>query len=179
MRVLPSAAAAAALLVTASGLLADGWSYDWKGDSTSERDPAIALAGTGSPATSENSLAKEVAALEFAQLAAWNNHDIAGYLRWYWNSPDLLSIGNGDKVVGYNALSAETYKAFGADPSSMGHTRLDRLRVKMLATDTAVIQASYVSSMSKHVDSIEDTSIVRHFSEGWRIVFESATIHSQ
>ena len=66
MRLLPSAAAAAALLMTGSGLLADDWSYDSQPDSATAQKSAKAV----SPhAQSEVTLALEVAALEEARAA--------------------------------------------------------------------------------------------------------------
>ena len=176
MRVLPSAAAAAALLMTGSGLLADDWSYDSQADQATGQKSTQAVSP---PAQSEVKLALEVAALEEAQLVAWNNHDLAGYLQLYWNNPELISLSNGDEIVGYTALANEMQTAFGTNPTSMGQTRMDRLRIKMVGNDTAIMVASYVTTTSKHVDAIEDMTVVRHFPEGWRIVFESATIHAQ
>jgi uncharacterized protein (TIGR02246 family) len=179
MRVLPSAAATAALLMTGSFLLADEWSYDSQTDQAMAQKSAGADVLALSSAQSEVQLAREVAALEEAQLVAWNKHDLAGYLQWYWNSPELISLSNGDEIVGYTALANEMRTAFGTNPTSMGQTMMDRLRIKMVGNDTAIMVASYVTTTSKHVDAIEDMTVVRHLPEGWRIVFESATIHAQ
>lgn len=179
MRVLPSTAAAAALLVTCSGLLGADWSYDSKSDPSMGEKASGAAAQAGAAMTSQAPLGREVAGIEYAQLAAWNRHDLTGYLSFYWNSPELISLSNGDELVGYSAVASQFLGAFSKDPSSMGNPRLNRLRVKLLGPDTAVVVASYVVTTSKHVDSCEDTSLVRRFSEGWRIVFESTNIHSQ
>ena len=133
----------------------------------------------GAPMTSQAPLGREVAGIEYKQLAAWNRHDLPGYLSFYWNSPELISSSNGDELVGYSALASQFLGAFSKDPSSMGNARVNRLRVKPLGPDTAVVSASYVVTTSKHVYSCEETSLVRRFSEGWRIVFESTNIHSQ
>jgi beta-aspartyl-peptidase (threonine type) len=172
MRVLPSAAAAAALLMTASGLLADDWSYD------SQTDEATVQA-VSPPAQSEVGRALEVAALEEAQLVAWNNHDLDAYLRWYWNNPGLISLDNGRATVGYSPFADQMRAVYGGNPALMGHTDMGRLRIKMIGTDVAVMVATYVTTTSNHADSIDDTAMVRHFPEGWRIVFESGTVHAQ
>jgi hypothetical protein len=176
MRVLPIAAAAAALLMTGSGLLADDWSYDSQPDSATAQKSAQAV----SPhAQSEATLALEVAALEAAQLVAWNNHDLDGYLRWYWNNPGLISLDNGRATVGYSPFADQLRAAYGADPAIMGHIDMGRIRIKMIGTDAAVMVATYVITTGNHAYSVDDTANVRHFPEGWRIVFESGNVHAQ
>lgn len=179
MRLLPSAAAAAALLMTGSGLFGADWSYDSQSDPEIAQKSAVASAQAVLPAQSEVTLAGEVAALEDAQLVAWNKHNLDAYLRWYWNSPSLISLDNGRATVGFGPFSDLMRSVYGANPGLMGHTDMGRLRIKMIGTDVAVAVATYVTTTSRHVDSVDDTAIVRHFPEGWRIVFESGTVHAQ
>jgi Protein of unknown function (DUF3225) len=159
--------------------LASDWSYDSQNDPGLSQKSSEASGQAVSPASAQVRMACEVAEVEYAQLNAWNKHDLAGYLQWYWNNPELISLSNGDEIVGYPDLANQMRSAFGTNPTSMGQTRMDRLRIKMVGNDTAIMVASYVTKTSKHVDAIEDTTVVRHFSEGWRIVFESATIRAQ
>jgi hypothetical protein len=179
MRVLPSAAAAAVLLMTGSGLFGADWSYDSNSGPSMGEKASGAAVQAGAPMTSQAELAQQVAAVEYAQVDAWNKHDLQSYLQWYWNSPELISLSNGDEIVGFAALANELRTGYGSDPNSMGHVQMERLRVKMTGSDSAVMVASYVITTSKHSDLFEDTTVLKRFSEGWRIVFESANLHAQ
>ena len=176
MRFLSVAMMVAAFVSSAS---ASDWSYDSKSDPFVSTNFSLVAAQAVTPQGSQAALAHQVAAVEYAQVEAWNKHDLQAYLEWYWNSPELISLSNGDEIVGFAALANELRTGFGPEPSSMGHVQMERLRVKMTGSDTAVMVASYVITTSKHSDSIEDTTVLRRFSEGWRIVFESANLHSQ
>jgi hypothetical protein len=162
--------------MTGSGLLADEWSYDSQPDSATPQKSAQAVSP---PAQSEVTLAREVAALEEAQLVAWNKHDLDGYLRWYWNNPGLISLDNGRATVGYTPVADQLRAAYGADPAMMGHIDMGRLRIKMIGTDVAVVLATYIITTGNHTYSCDGTANVRHFPEGWRIVFESGYFHAQ
>jgi hypothetical protein len=167
-----------ALLIFVGGSLA--FAGDWAYDSNNDRAPngANLAAAQGAPLTVEV-VALEVAALEYAQLAAWNKHDLESYLAWYWRSPELIDLTNGEQLIGYDALATQMRTAFGTNPSSMGHTEMGRLRIKMVGKDAAIMVASFVTTTSAHSDAIEDTTFVKRFPEGWKIVFETATIHAQ
>jgi hypothetical protein len=158
---------------------ASDWSYDSKSDPFMSANISSSAAQDVTPQGSQASLAQQVAALGQAQVDAWNKHDLQAYLKWYWNSPELISLSNGDEIVGFAALANDLRTGFGAEPNSMGHVQMERLRIKMTGSDTAVMVASYVIITSKHSDSIDDTTVVKRFSEGWRIVFESANLHAQ
>ena len=170
-----------AMMVTAfvPSVWASDWSYDSNSDPLMSANISAAAAQAVTPQGSQAALAQQVAALEQALVDAWNKHDLQAYLKWYWNSPDLISLSNGDEIVGFAALANELQAGFVPEPNSMGHVQMERLRVKMTGSDTAVMVASYVITTSKHSDSIDDTTVVKRFSEGWRIIFESADLHPQ
>ena len=167
MRLLP----AAIFLVTASWVFAQSeWDYESK---TLTLDSAFAL-----PVNGRLQVVREVLQVEKTQLDAWNRHDIQGYLSVYWHSPELVSRTDSDQIFGYEALAAQLVGSFGSHPESMGHVRMDDLKVKILAPDTACIVGTYVVTTSAHVDAGENTEVLRRFPEGWRIVFETAHIRS-
>ena len=141
------------------------WTYDSK---TGQ------IAGAVSGA--KRKAAQEIVALELSEMAAWNNHNLAGVLAAYWNSPDLVSIaGEEPEVHGFAALQQALTTTY-ADPTTMGTLVLDTLRVQVISDDTASCVASYVVHTAEHTYYCDDTSTLRHFPEGWRIAFERAAI---
>ena len=119
---------------------------------------------------------RDIVALELAEYRAWNSHNMQGVLATYWNSPDLVSIAGDDEVRGFDALQKALLSAY-ANPNTMGHIDLDRLKVQVLADDSACCVASYVVRTQKHVYYCDDTASLRQFpGEGWKIVFERASL---
>lgn len=164
--------AAGLILTSASASVADYWDYDSK-NPPSERDAATASTQTGQNPQS----ALEVVAVEEAQLAAWNRHDLQGYFLAYLRSSELISISEGDQIVGYDAYCARISKSFGNDLASMGEMKEDRLQVKVFSgLAMAMVRATYTLRTPKHVYDIEATELLRRTAEGWRIAFENDSV---
>lgn len=141
------------------------WTYDSK-------TGQISGATTGA----KRQAANEIVALELAEYRAWNNHDLKGVLAVYWNSPDLVSIaGDEPEVHGFEALQNALLTTY-ADPNTMGRIDLDTLRVQVISNDSACCVASYVVHTANHVYYCDDTATLKHWPEGWKIVFERAAI---
>ena len=160
--------AAGLVLTSVSASLANDWDYDSK--------KAVPFGGSAANA-SELALqgnVREIVALEEAQIQAWNRHDLQGYFTAYLRSPELISISEGDEIVGYDAYCAEITKAYGNDPASMGRLQLDHLQVKVFSPAAfATVRASYNMRTPQHVYDIEVTEVLRKTTEGWRITFEN------
>ena len=160
------------LATTSSWVIAQpAWDYESK-------NGAAAAVASAVPLTPRMQVIREVLRIETTQLEAWNRHDIQGYLSVYWHSPELVSKSDSDQIFGFEALASQLVGSFGSQPDSMGHVRMDDLKIKILAPDTACIVGTYVVTTSAHVDAGENTEILRHFPEGWKSVFENAHIRS-
>ena len=155
-----------ALLAPAPILFAQSneWTYDSKTGQLS-----------GSAAGSRRDAARNILNLELAEVRAWNNHDLQGALAVYWASPDLISIAGDNEVHGYDALQKAWFTQY-ANPDTMGQIDLDTLSIQLISADTASCVAGYVVRTQKHVYYCDDTATLRLLPEGWRIVFERATM---
>lgn len=158
--VLLSLLASAPILVAQS----NEWTYNSKTGQLSG-----ATTGTGREA------ALNILNLELAEVRAWNNHDLQGALGAYWSSPDLISIAGDDEVHGFEALKQAWFDQY-ANPDTMGQIDLDTLSIQLISGDTASCVAGYVVRTQKHVYHCDDTATLRKLPEGWRIVFERATM---
>jgi ketosteroid isomerase-like protein len=121
---------------------------------------------------------KEVVNTELGQIDAWNRHDLQAYLAYYWNSPDLISMGGKSQILGYSALATKLIGDYGNDRDSMGTFHLNGMKVKTSGSD-AFIVSNYVANTNSQVYYIENTEVMRHFPYGWRIVFEKGEIRAQ
>jgi hypothetical protein len=113
--------------------------------------------------------------LKLAQRNEWNRHDIRGCLTVYWHSPDLVSLANNEETQGFAALQKELLTAF-ADPNIMGHMDLDSLKIQVVSDDSACCVARYVVKTRHYLYYCDDTSTLKRFPEGWKIVFERTNL---
>jgi hypothetical protein len=131
--------------------------------------------GQLSGATTGRDAAQTILTLELAEVRAWNHHDLQGVLAVYWASPDLISIAGDNEVHGFETLQKALYSQY-ANPDTMGQIDLDTLSIQLISDDTASCVAGYVVKTQKHVYHCDDTATLRLLPEGWRIVFERATM---
>jgi ketosteroid isomerase-like protein len=160
--------AAGLVLTSVSPSLASDWDYD------SKKPMPFGKSATNASEFALQGNVREIVALEEGQIQAWNRHDLQGYFTAYLRSPELISISEGDQIVGFDAYSAEITKAYGNDPASMGQLQLDHLQVKVFSPAAfAIVRTSYNMRTPKHVYDIEVTEILRKTTDGWRIAFEN------
>ena len=60
----------------------------------------------------------------------WNAHDLDGYLSVFWNSPDLLTVIEGEQIKGWGDLNATYHRGY-ASPDEMGYFTPDRIQIQM------------------------------------------------
>jgi len=99
----------------------------------------------------------------------WNAHDLDGYLSVFWNSPDLLTVIEGEQIKGWGDLNATYHRGY-ASPDEMGSFTPDRIQIQMVTADVAVA-LDWWTMRAKRGKAVGTTTVVlRKFQEGWRIV---------
>jgi hypothetical protein len=93
--------AAGLVLTSVSPSLASDWDYD------SKKPMPFGKSATNASEFALQGNVREIVALEEGQIQAWNRHDLQGYFTAYLRSPELISISEGDQIVGFDAYSAE------------------------------------------------------------------------
>ena len=115
-----------------------------------------------------------------AQQAAWNRHDLNGFMAGYWNSPDLTFFSAAQRTAGWQA-SLERYKKNYQDTGKeMGKLEFHDLKVEPLGNDAAFVRGSYHLMMSdgKTPHGLF-TLIFRKFPDGWKIVHDHTSAAEQ
>lgn len=69
-----------------------------------------------------------------AQVMAWNQGDIAGYMKGYWDNDSLIFIGKNGPTYGYRQ-TLERYQKSYPDAAAMGTLRSDIISLKRLAPE--------------------------------------------
>src|SRR5450755_3714546 len=83
-----------------------------------------------------------------AQQAAWNRHDLEGFMSGYWNSPDLTFFSGAHESQGWQAALDRYKKNYQGAGHEMGKLEFSNLRIEMLAPDTAFVRGEFHLTMS-------------------------------
>lgn len=107
------------------------------------------------------------------QVEAWNKGDLEGYMKGYWNSPDLIFIAGANESRGYQAALERYKKSYQSAGHEMGQLDFQELRVNVLSPEAAYATGKFHLKMQ---DGKEPTGrftvILRKFPEGWRIAHD-------
>jgi beta-aspartyl-peptidase (threonine type) len=117
--------------------------------------------------------AKAVEQVLHKQQAAWNRHDLEGFMAGYWNSSELTFFSGGKEQDGWQA-AMERYLARYASPGhEMGQLEFSGLRVEVPCQDFAFVRGSWKLTMSdgKTPHGLF-TLVFRKFPDGWKIVHD-------
>ncbi len=111
------------------------------------------------------------------RLDRWNAHDIEGYIKVYWNSPELLVVIDSEQYNGWRQLH-DSYVNGYPGSTAMGFIEPTRIQVRLLKPDFALALTwwtiSFPSSNRKAVGTT--TMNLQKFDGGWKIVaFHSST----
>ena len=108
-----------------------------------------------------------------AQVGAWNKGDLEGYMKGYWNSPDLIFIAGASENRGYEAALERYKKSYQSAGREMGQLDFQELRIKVLSPDAAYATGKFHLKMSNGKEPTgRFTIILRKFPEGWRIIHD-------
>lgn len=106
-----------------------------------------------------------------AQTRAWNNGDIEGFMRGYWNSPDLV-FASGDSITKGWQPTFDRYKKRYDTRAKMGTLTFSDLEIEILSKDWAKVLGSW--SLQREADNPKGkfTLIFRRFKDGWKVVHD-------
>ncbi len=115
--------------------------------------------------------ADEIKSVMNAQVAAWNGGDIEGFMRGYWNSPQLVFVSGGGVTRGWQP-TLNRYRKNYASRAKMGTLRFSDLEVEVLSKDSAVVLGSWALARDGDNPGGKFTLIFRRFKDGWKIVHD-------
>jgi ketosteroid isomerase-like protein len=105
------------------------------------------------------------------QVVAWNNGDIDGFMKGYWNSPDLTFVSGTNVTKGWTP-TLERYKKSYDSRAKMGILTFSDLDITILSKDSAVVLGKW--SLKRDADNPNGlfTLTFRKIKEGWRIILD-------
>jgi ketosteroid isomerase-like protein len=116
-------------------------------------------------------IASEIRQVMDAQTLAWNNGDIEGFMKGYWNSPDLVFV-SGDNVTKGWQPTTDRYKKNYDSKAKMGVLKFTDLQIDVLSKDSAVVLGSWALTREKDNPHGKFTLIFRKFRDGWKIIHD-------
>jgi ketosteroid isomerase-like protein len=137
---------------------------------------AVMLALPGTPgraqkANAVNGSEGEIKAVLTEQKEAWNRGDVTGFMRGYWNSPELTCAGRDSFTRGWDTV-LERYKRTYPDKAAMGQLDFTELEIRPLGPDAALVLGKWhLARTSRDVGGIF-TLVFQRFSGGWKIVHD-------
>ncbi len=134
--------------------------------------PLLVIVGIPSSSASPNPEAEIRELLELQQ-AAWNKHDLDGFMAGYWHSEDLTFFSGGAVTRGWQPTLNRYKKRYQGEGHEMGKLEFRNLRIEMLGNDAAFARGEYWLTLSdgKTPHGIF-TLIARRLPEGWRLVHD-------
>lgn len=113
----------------------------------------------------------EIRAVMDAQVAAWNDGSIDGFMRGYWNSPKLTFVSGTNVTKGWQP-TLDRYKKGYDSKAKMGALTFSDLEITPLSKDAAVVLGSWSLQREKDNPHGKFTLTFRKFKDGWKIIID-------
>jgi len=127
--------------------------------------------GLGRATSPEDPARAPILAVLNEQQAAWNSGDVDGFMKGYWNSPELTFAGSSGITRGWQPVLARYRKNY-PDPQAMGHLDFSELEVRPLAKDASLVLGRWHLQRSSDELGGIFTLVFQRFPEGWRIIHD-------
>jgi ketosteroid isomerase-like protein len=125
-------------------------------------------------AIAQNKDAQMIRQLLATQAEQWNQGNITGFMKGYWESDSLLFVGKAGPKYGYNT-TLENYKKSYPDKTAMGKLHFDILKTDALAADTFFVLGKWM--LQRSIGNLEGffTLILKKKKGLWVIVADHSS----
>lgn len=111
------------------------------------------------------------------QQAAWNRGDVEGFMKGYWNSPELTFAGRSGITRGWQSV-LERYRKNYPDQQTMGRLDFFGLEVHPLGKDAALVLGTWHLQRTSGELGGVFTLVFQRFPQGWRIIHDHTSASS-
>ena len=105
------------------------------------------------------------------QVAAWNNGDVEGFMKGYWNSPQMTFV-SGDNVTKGWQPTLERYKKSYDTRAKRGVLSFTDLEITVTSKESAVVLGRFTLVREKDKPTGMFTLNFRKFKDGWKIIID-------
>jgi beta-aspartyl-peptidase (threonine type) len=125
------------------------------------------------PSAEEAQAARQaIQAVLDAQVAAWNRRDLEGFMRGYWNSPDLSFFSGKVQTSGWKATLQRYRDRYQAGGKEMGTLAFHTVVIDVLSPQFALVRGRWQLQTSKEKPGGLFTLLFRKQPDGWRIIHD-------
>jgi ketosteroid isomerase-like protein len=112
----------------------------------------------------------DIRAVMDEQSVAWNRGDIDGFMKGYWNSPEMTFVSS-NVTRGWQP-TLDRYKKSYDSKAKMGVLTFSELEITVLGKDSAVVLGKWSLQREKDNPNGLFTLIFRKFKKDWRIILD-------
>lgn len=105
------------------------------------------------------------------QTAAWNRGDIDGFMKGYWNSPEMTFVSGNSVTKGWQP-TLERYKKGYNTRAKMGVLSFSELEITMLGKNAALVLGRFTLVRETDKPTGLFTLTFRKFKDGWKIILD-------
>jgi len=105
------------------------------------------------------------------QAAAWNNGDIEGFMKGYWNSPEMTFVSGNNVTKGWQP-TLERYKKGYDSRAKMGVLSFTELEITVTSKESAVVLGRFTLIRENDKPTGMFTLNFRKFKDGWKIILD-------
>ena len=120
---------------------------------------------------SDENIKSEIRRVLDAQMIAWNKGDIEGFMKGYWNSPELTFVSGTNVTKGWQP-TLERYQKSYDSKAKMGALTFSDLEITILSKDAAVVLGSWSLQRAEDNPHGKFTLTFRKFKDGWKIIID-------
>lgn len=131
----------------------------------------LSLCAVGTFAQKDEKIKSDIRKVLDEQTAAWNKGDLEGFMKGYWNSPQMTFV-SGDKVTKGWQPTLENYKRSYSSKALMGELSFSELEITVTSKDSAVVLGRFTLVREKDKPTGMFTLNFRKLKEGWRIILD-------
>jgi uncharacterized protein (TIGR02246 family) len=106
-------------------------------------------------------IAEEIHSLMKLQEKAWNEFDIDGFMKYYWNNDSLMFIGNKSITYGWKQTLAN-YKKNYSSKELMGVLAFTNIKTEVFSKDVATVVGKW------QITRPDGTQVGGHYSLLWK-----------
>ena len=104
------------------------------------------------------------------QSDAWNNGDVDGFMKYYWNSPELSFVSKNGISKGWQQVT-DNYKKNYPDKKAMGFLTFDQLVFEKMNPNAYMVTGSWHLQKEQEVGGWF-TLVFKKFKKDWLIVYD-------
>jgi ketosteroid isomerase-like protein len=129
------------------------------------------------PKPADDMMSKEIEMVLGSQRSAWNRGDLDGFMKGYWQSPELTFSSSGGVTRGWQPVM-ERYQQRYKDAQGMGFLDFSELEVHPLGMDAAFVLGKWHLKRGTEELGGSFTLVFQRFADGWKIVHDHTSINT-